>query len=1074
MAAKKLAFVDAVRLLGGETDEVGWLSRLAGVTAGAVTVATVGGVDLFALRDELKTWGNAVVGRIQERAHGLSRFDRTQRLVAAHSVIVVTSFFEALDQVLSELPELDPARAKLTGDEQVALATKTPAAQKYAEMVTALIDQPPPMPAPHLPFESTLTALEQHYRTVTGRVHAFLTGLRAYDRAPLHEAARLMRQQLPGVARDRYLEAYRMLAVQAPEFRVWSGMVEAQATRAALAEGVAVLRAELSALREAGNVAVDSVLAGLGARHRARLARSVFSSSDAPAHVTFPSLERAYVKPRGLVSVAGPTDLPATETWWRDKPAVADVPDFLLGHLTGHGAIEQPAVILGQPGAGKSVLTEVLAAELPEREFLVVRVELRNVHADSSVQQQIERALYQALGEAVSWPELVRRSGSALPVVIMDGFDELLQATGVNRADYLEQLQEFQLREADLQRPVAVLVTSRTVVADRARFPPGTVVVRLEPFDDAQLTAWLAMWNAVNSAGLQQRGLDVLTAENVVQYGELARQPLLLLLLVLYDAGANALQAADRGIGRLDLYERLFADFVAREVDKHDVGLSPEQRGVEIEREWRRLCAVALAMLNRGSDVISEAELEADIVHLLDPEDLGPARPESLRKALSVGQLLVGRFFFIHESQVSRGVEAVERSFEFLHATFGEFLAARQIVHALTELAEDRSRQRRRPGVSLDAGFLYAATSFITVARRAPLWEFSRGLLERLGPDSRHRCRELVLELLVESGYSHPRWSLAGYEPRRKPVAARHATYSANLVCFAVVLADDPVDAMELVGDPVAVRWRAQALLWQSQLDPEDRKRLWQTLRVEWDLATNPTKLMVRTEDGAPVGVFQSLPWPADDRPDPTLMSSVENVGLDSDSQMGRALRRSAFVQTTIDVREHLYPLLPYWRHCGDTSLSIQHHTLQSAAGGLFELLLNPMKSRDETIDRERLYEVALSHPSPRHRQLALAQMARDAVYLHEDTLARLLSPLSIDHPDERAMANVAAQMNQIAGDAHSPQEIAVALLMHVERMDPLPVLAAFLGIGSLPELQPSAVDVAAQLESNHHALPTE
>lgn len=94
---------------------------------------------------------------------------------------------------------------------------------------------------------------------------------------------------------------------------------------------------------------------------------------------------------------------------------MSDVPNFLFGHLTGQAAVDQPAVVLGQPGSGKSVLTEVLAAELPESDFLMVRVELRKVHADSSVQQQIERALYQMLGEAVTWPELVRRAGPALP-----------------------------------------------------------------------------------------------------------------------------------------------------------------------------------------------------------------------------------------------------------------------------------------------------------------------------------------------------------------------------------------------------------------------------------------------------------------------------------------------------------------------------------------------------------------------------------------------------------------------------------------------------------------------------------
>ena len=39
----------------------------------------------------------------------------------------------------------------------------------------------------------------------------------------------------------------------------------------------------------------------------------------------------------------------------------------------------------------------------------------------------------------------------------LDGFDELLQATGVSQSDYLDRVVRFQQREADQGRPVAVL-----------------------------------------------------------------------------------------------------------------------------------------------------------------------------------------------------------------------------------------------------------------------------------------------------------------------------------------------------------------------------------------------------------------------------------------------------------------------------------------------------------------------------------------------------------------------------------------------------------------------------------------
>ena len=43
-----------------------------------------------------------------------------------------------------------------------------------------------------------------------------------------------------------------------------------------------------------------------------------------------------------------------------------------------------------------------------------------------------------ATREHLTWPDLVAAAGDALPVVMLDGFDELLQATGVSQSDYLE------------------------------------------------------------------------------------------------------------------------------------------------------------------------------------------------------------------------------------------------------------------------------------------------------------------------------------------------------------------------------------------------------------------------------------------------------------------------------------------------------------------------------------------------------------------------------------------------------------------------------------------------------------
>jgi hypothetical protein len=184
----------------------------------------------------------------------------------------------------------------------------------------------------------------------------------------------------------------------------------------------------------------------------------------------------------------------------------------------------------------------------------------------------------------------------------------------------------------------------------------------------------------------------------------------------------------------------------------------------------------------------------------------------------------------------------------------------------------------------------------------------------------RGACRDLVLELLPDAGYPQPTSSLSAYEPVRRTLATRQAAFSANLVSLAVLLSDGPVDVVELVGEPVVVRWRQQALLWMGQLDHEDARRMWQAFRVAWQLDDEPARLRIRVEDGAPVGVIASLPWPFEDRPqasDPIERAARDAV-MPAESDTGRSLRKSAFVQTAIDTRELIYALIPFWRRVGD------------------------------------------------------------------------------------------------------------------------------------------------------------
>ena len=177
----------------------------------------------------------------------------------------------------------------------------------------------------------------------------------------------------------------------------------------------------------------------------------------------------------------------------------------------------------------------------------------------------------------------------------------------------------FQEREFANNRPCVVMVTSRTAVADRARVPlNGMVVVRLEPFDEEQISLWLSVWNSWNAEYFRNRSLRELRLNLVLSHGELASQPLLLLMLALYDADGNALEEYASGLGQAQLYERLIVRFAERDVRKIYSHLPNDQLKLQVERDLMQLSIAAAAMFNRSRQWVTEDELNADLSALVD------------------------------------------------------------------------------------------------------------------------------------------------------------------------------------------------------------------------------------------------------------------------------------------------------------------------------------------------------------------------------------------------------------------------------------------------------------------------
>ncbi|MBO3736844.1 NACHT domain-containing protein [Actinoplanes flavus] len=843
---QSLTYLDAVKLLGGS----GPLMKVAdNVLGGVLSVATAGGseaaISLFDAKTEAVRLGHLVTDKITDIVRGQARYTRSERLHAAHAVLVVTSFFTALDDCLDATGLENPG---FTRDDQILLAS---AVRFDGSWQSRLLAARIPAPSADLTHDRLMAELVSWFASLSWRLAEHLRGLAVWESAGLRTrgaAEKALREAVPAMSAARYEEAARQLSLDVPEFAVWLSRLDSRA----VSRGLEALESTL--LRATSGRAP--------ARHRADLALTYRAVLDDPVlggdtgEVTKLSLGISYLDPRFRVKAAGPGARAADEDWWADAPVRDDFGTFLATYLTTPQAAEAPMLLLGQPGAGKSTLTRVLAARLPAADYLAVRVTLREVRAEAEIQDQIEQALRGAIGETVAWADLARDADAAMPVILLDGFDELLQATGLHQSDYLTRVAAFQQREARLGRPAAVVVTSRVAVADRARLPAGSLAARLEPFDESQVDRWLAIWNDANAAYWARTGLRPLARDVVLRFPDLATQPLLLLMLALYDATGNALQDAtdfDTGL----LYEQLLHDFAAREVRRvHDGRPDAELPGL-VEEELLRLSVVAFAMFHRLRLWVTTEELDADLAGLgLRPSRSGTAA--DFRSPLSAGQEMVGRFFFIQRAQAWQD-DQTRQTYEFLHATFGEYLVARLVVHAVQEAAAlSKVRSIRLGQQSQDDELLQNLLGYTPLSARNTILPFVTALLARSGPED---PRDWLIDRL-RTAVIRPAWTPRAYQPVDKRADHWMSTYSFNLLLLTLACGQ-PVRATELyqhARDPAG--WlRDMALQWRAAVPGGMFLDALEHLQVEREWAADGRRDMVLRREPTPMWMDVDPRW---------------------------------------------------------------------------------------------------------------------------------------------------------------------------------------------------------------------
>lgn len=643
---------------------------------------------------------------------------RHETMRTAYGLLVFTAFFDALDsriseQLRKEIGLLDTEKAFIAKE-----AVRKTGAKKTEVAVASVHDAPVStyiFPFPH----PTETLAEQCHRQTKlwkqmgqGFVE-FVQKLAFWDEADEEKQIILLAglDKVEEEAARRFEAQYFELARKFEDFAVWANLHAHNNTKALLGEVSSYIRhhAKLSAaseksidigftkLREAVLSIPETsrieqaaeIAESLNKHYQARVNEAIIEDKeigdeDTP-RLSFPKVSDAFV-PQAfhVLRQAGKSRRLEDESTWNGLPRRNDLGAFLLSYLSSPYSTETPLLILGHPGSGKSLLTTVLSAQLMSNHFTAIRVPLREVNADADIVTQIEEAIRRITGVSFdSWIKLSVLFKNSPPLVILDGYDELLQASGQVFASYIKDAQRFQERETEQGRPLRVIITSRVTLIDKAAVPSGSTIVRLLEFDPHQREIWSRIWNKANvqyfrDAQIEKFALPDENEKGAEKILNLAQQPLLLLMLALYDSQGNQLRRS-KGLDRTKLYDSLLRRFVIRERGKErgfrDTNTKGRDKAVSIEMQ--RLGVAAVGMYNRRKVHILSPELDDDLAFFKLEREV----EAKSGKALSQADLLLGSFFFVHKSKAQHisGAEDTHEetaAFEFLHNTFGEFLTA--------------------------------------------------------------------------------------------------------------------------------------------------------------------------------------------------------------------------------------------------------------------------------------------------------------------------------------------------------------------------------------------------------------
>jgi adenylate kinase family enzyme len=706
------------------------------LTPVAIVLTAVGTLsNLFGVKSEIFAISESIITKITSKRDkdALKMFERMKQ---AYTLTCYTSFFEALYRNKELAPLLK--KIKMTDEEKHHIAVNAAkellgrANAQGADAEMGYLEFEIDLPQPGDIFQTQCKRLLPLYQQLAKRIGNFFELESIRKRVQESGGQEKVEKALGGVpekAIEYFRAQYYSLAMRYPEFAIWLNLQENEKNRTQLQDEVAEYSKQLINLAENRQKTID-----IGFRYMEEMIKSIPAQVEKEqTNAVLQQLEARYtdtvneriiedsqqelIYPKKLdifipqafqvLHYTGQEQLEDNQTW-NSLQKREDLSAFLLSYFNHPISIHKPLIILGQPGSGKSLLTSMLAARLiaPGSSYTPFRIALRHINPDAPIVAQIRDQVYTDTTLDRTWGELVSRLEDRPPLVLFDGYDELLQATGkAFFLGYIKDIADFQ-KEEQIRKPVRAIITSRISLIDKAVIPQHATIIRLLEFDSQRQDEWISLWNTVNSTYFEQTNMKpFILLRNNESISKLAEQPLLLMMLAIYDSEGNPLHST-KDIDQSSLYNELLRRFIERELKK-DKNVSRSWRKKEfdeaIDHEMERLGVAAIGMFNRRKVSINREDLNADLKFFdLEKSALEKETHQSSlsgERDLLPAEKMFGSFFFQQLTAVRKSIgptvdtqpqgKVDDVAYEFLHNTFGEFLTADFILHKILEETAD-------------------------------------------------------------------------------------------------------------------------------------------------------------------------------------------------------------------------------------------------------------------------------------------------------------------------------------------------------------------------------------------------